>query len=108
LASVADVVTVGQVSIDVDAATQALVERGLPRILCEGGPHVLAYFVEADRLDELCYTITPTMVGGRSARLMETPQSLTSRWQLAHIVEDDGTLLTRWIRAASPTSSSAT
>lgn len=97
LAGLADVVVAGDTSIDVDAAVAALAERGLQRIDCEGGAHLLGHIIAAGRLDELCYTITPAIVGGSSNRLIETALQLTSEWELAHIIEDGGTLLTRWL-----------
>lgn len=98
LSKVADVAVVGGTSIDVDVAVDALAERGFTRILSEGGAHLLASFIAADRLDELCYTITPTIVGGLSNRLIETRRTLESTWRLGHILEEDGSLLTRWVR----------
>ncbi|WP_198664114.1 pyrimidine reductase family protein [Jiangella endophytica] len=98
---VADVVVAGETSLDVPAAVRALAERGLTRILCEGGPHLLSAIVAAGALDELCYTLTPSMVGGRSHRMLETPASLRSDWSLGHILEDEGTLLMRWVARRS-------
>ena len=101
LSAVADVVVAGDTELDVPAAVRALAERGLTRILCEGGPQLLAAIVEADALDELCYTMSPAMVGGRSERLLATPSSLRSEWTLGHLIEDGGTLLTRWVARRS-------
>lgn len=101
LREVADVVVAGETSLDVPAAMRALAERGLTRILCEGGPHLLAAIVAAGALDELCYTLTPSMVGGRSHRLLEAPSSLHSDWSLGHVLEDGGTLLMRWVARRS-------
>lgn len=97
LGAVADVVVAGETELDVPAAVAALAERGLTRILCEGGPHLLASIVAAGALDELCYTLTPSMVGGRADRLLETPSDLVSGWSLGHLIEDGGTLLMRWV-----------
>lgn len=97
LAESADVVVAGGTSIDVDAAIRALAERGLRRVLCEGGPHLLAWIIEAGRLDELCLTVTPKIVGGHADRMIETPRPLSGEWRLAHLIEDGGTLLTRWL-----------
>ncbi|PSK96979.1 riboflavin-specific deaminase-like protein [Haloactinopolyspora alba] len=97
LAAVADVVVTGDTSIDVPAAVRALADRGLRRVLCEGGPHLLARIVENGCLDELCLTLSPRVVGGRSARMLETPQPLSGDWRLAHLVEDGGTLMSRWL-----------
>lgn len=101
LEEVADVVVAGEIELDVPAAVRALAERGLNRILCEGGPQLLAAIVEADALDELCYTMSPAMVGGRSERLLATPSSVHSEWTLGHILEDGGTLLMRWVARRS-------
>ncbi|WP_026875976.1 dihydrofolate reductase family protein [Jiangella gansuensis] len=97
LAEVADVVVAGDTSVDVHTALRELTDRGLTRVLCEGGPYLLGHLVAAGCLDELCYTMTPAMVGGRSARLVETPQALESDWTLGHLLEDGGTLLSRWL-----------
>ncbi|SDU74079.1 pyrimidine reductase family protein [Jiangella alkaliphila] len=101
LREVADVVVAGETTLDVPAAVRALAERGLTRILCEGGPHLLAAIVAADALDELCYTLTPSMVGGRSHRLLEAPSTLRSDWSLGHLIEDGDTLLMRWVARRS-------
>ncbi|RIQ34761.1 pyrimidine reductase family protein [Jiangella rhizosphaerae] len=97
LAAVADVILAGGDELDVAAARQALADRGLTRQLCEGGAHLLAHIVAAEALDELCYTLTPRMVGGHSARLLETPLPLESDWTLGHLIEDESTLFTRWV-----------
>ncbi len=102
LRGVADVAVVGDTSIDVDSAVHELQARGHHRVLCEGGPHLLAHIVAADRLDELCLTLSPTLVGGQSARMLETPRALSGQWHLAHLIESDGTLLTRWLRPEAP------
>lgn len=101
LAAVADVILAGDDELDVAAARQALADRGLTRLLCEGGAHLLAHIVAAGELDDLCYTLTPRMVGGHSARLLETPLPLESDWSLGHLIEDDGTLLMRWVARRS-------
>nr|WP_281387062.1 dihydrofolate reductase family protein [Jiangella mangrovi] len=97
LSAVADVVVAGEHDLDVPAAVRALAERGLTRILCEGGPHLLAALVAAGALDELCYTMTPSMVGGVSERMLATPSNLVSDWSIGHVLEDQGTLLMRWV-----------
>lgn len=97
LRAVADVVVAGEDDLDVPAAVAALGDRGLSRILCEGGPRLLAAIVAADALDELCYTMTPAMVGGSSERLLATASPLVSVWSLGHLIEDGDTLLMRWV-----------
>ncbi len=60
-AEVADVIVAGGDHADLGAAIDALADRGLRRVLCEGGPHLLAQFAAAGRLDELCVTISPLL-----------------------------------------------
>jgi riboflavin biosynthesis pyrimidine reductase len=96
LAEVADVEVVGDTDADLHRVLSVLAERGLGRVLCEGGPHLLADIVRTGVLDELCYTMTPLVVGGHAARLLDGAPMPPRPWRLAHIIEDDGTLLTRW------------
>lgn len=86
----------GDQDVDPAIAVAQLAARGLRRILLEGGPHLLASFVSSGRLDELCLTIAPTMVGGDAPRIaFGEPGALGLR--LAHLVEAGGTMLTRWL-----------
>lgn len=98
LAKVADVIVAGDDGVDLGAAVDALVERGLTRLLCEGGPTLLAGVAAAGRLDELCLTLAPRLVGGESRRILSGPQ-VDDEFQLAHLLEEDNTLFTRWVRA---------
>lgn len=76
-------------------AVAALVERGLVRVQCEGGPSLLGQVAAAGCLDELCLTTSPMLAGGGTGRILAgspTGAVLT----LAHLLEHDGTLLARW------------
>ncbi|WP_207782497.1 pyrimidine reductase family protein [Phytoactinopolyspora limicola] len=97
LAEVADVIVAGDTDIDLPAAMAHLAERGLPRVLCEGGPQLLAHVVQAGVLDELCYTMTPMLAGGYATHILDGAPVDGSPWRLAHVIEADGTLLTRWL-----------
>ncbi|NED94130.1 pyrimidine reductase family protein [Phytoactinopolyspora alkaliphila] len=99
LAEVADVIVAGEKDVDPSAALSQLAERGLRRVLCEGGPSLLAEVARAGRLDELCYTVTPMLAGGYATRILDGAPIHDSRWQLAHLLEDDGALLTRWLHS---------
>ena len=59
----ATVIVAGDESVDLDVMLADLGDRGLNRILCEGGPGLLGRLVAADRLDELCLTGSPDSVG---------------------------------------------
>jgi len=81
--------------VDLPGALDALAARGMTRVLCEGGPRLLGALLAAGRLDELCMTLAPTLVGaaqGMVATALDRPVPL----QLLHLVEQDGALLLRW------------
>lgn len=86
---------------EVDPATalDALAERGLFRVLTEGGPLILSLFIESDLLDELCLTIAPFLVGGKAPRIANGPGEVLTRMRPAHVLtDDDGYLYTRYVR----------
>lgn len=91
------VVVAGDDDVDLPAALEQLGERGLLRVLCEGGPKVFGDLIAGDRVDELCLTVSPLLVGGDAPRITHSgPLELPLR--LGHVVESDGVLLTRWLR----------
>ncbi|MEO9139231.1 MAG: dihydrofolate reductase family protein [Jatrophihabitans sp.] len=97
LKQVADVVDCGDQVIDSVLVRQALVERGLTRILCEGGPTVLNDLIREGVVDELCVTLAPTLVGGGPPRMTgdhewAAPAGVT----LVGLVEDAGNLFCRY------------
>ncbi len=97
IAEHADVIVAGETTVDLSAAVTALADRGLQRILAEGGPGILAQIVAADLLDELCLTIGPLLAGPGAPRILTgapMPQALPL--SLAHVIEDNGFLLCRY------------
>jgi riboflavin biosynthesis pyrimidine reductase len=98
LAEVADIIVAGDDRVDLSAATDALVSRGLRRLLCEGGPTLLASIAAAGQLDELCLTISPCLVGAESRRIL-CGTSVDDKLRLEHLLEEDDTLFTRYVRA---------
>jgi riboflavin biosynthesis pyrimidine reductase len=96
LAAVADVVVTGDHAVDLAAALDTLTERGLRRVLCEGGPSLLAAVAAAGRLNELCLTFAPQVVGGDGPRVVNGPD-LGVSLSLAHLLEQDSVLLTRYV-----------
>ena len=96
LAAVADVVVAGDDAVDLAAALDTLTERGLGRVLCEGGPSLLAAVAAAGRLDELCLTLAPQLVGGDGPRVLNGPD-LGVSLSLAHLLEQDSVLLMRYV-----------
>ena len=98
LGRVADVVIAGESEVDPAYAVRELADRGLPRILCEGGPTLLAALVAAQCLDELCLTLSPKAVGGVGPRIMHGV-TLDQDYRPAHLLEEDGILFGRYVRA---------
>lgn len=85
----------------VDEATMlaTLAERGLRRILTEGGPTLLGSLVGRDLLDELCLTVAPFLVGGTAGRIASGPGQLLTPMRCAHILTDDaGYLYSRYVK----------
>ena len=95
------VIVTGDGSIDLSAALTELARRGLPRVLCEGGPTLLGDLMAASLVDELCVTTSPLVVSGPAGRIVHAQRYLdpapTAR--LGHLLVSDGSLLARWVLA---------
>lgn len=96
LEAVTDVVVAGADDVDLPAAVRMLRERGLRRLLCEGGPTLLTALLLAGLVDELCLTTAPVLLGSAPTLLTQAlPAPVGLR--LLHLVDGgDGSLLTRW------------
>lgn len=87
---------------DLEPATllDALTDRGLRRIVCEGGPTLLEAVVSADLLDEADITLSPVFAGTaktpRTSGLAEV-----ARFELAHLIAAESYLMARYVRAAA-------
>lgn len=81
---------------DLRGLVKELHDEGYEHILCEGGPALLGDLVRAGVVDELCATITPKLVAGTGRRIVGG-QSVDVPLELASLVEEDGTLLARWL-----------
>jgi riboflavin biosynthesis pyrimidine reductase len=80
---------------------------GHRRILTEGGPHLLGQIIEAGLLDELCLTMSPLLAGSGPGRIVQGMPEDAERpglapLSLAHVIEDQGYLLCRYVRSAGP------
>ena len=95
--AVADVVLCGEDAIDPALARAALEERGLRRILSEGGPTLFADFAAASVVDELCLTVSPMLIGPGGLRITNGalwPDSHPAR--LVAVLEEDDALFLRY------------
>jgi riboflavin biosynthesis pyrimidine reductase len=96
-AEVADVIVAGDEEVDLGAALSALRERGLGRVLCEGGPHLLGDLSAAGLLDELCLSFSPTLAGPGATRIIAGAQAEARPLTLTQVLaDDDGFLFFRY------------
>jgi riboflavin biosynthesis pyrimidine reductase len=94
----AEIVMAGDRHVDLDQAAAALQERGLRRVLCEGGPRLLGDLVHAELLDELCLSVSPLIAGGAAPRIVSADNALV-RMALRSLLEEDGALFARYVRS---------
>ncbi|MFC4592495.1 pyrimidine reductase family protein [Sphaerisporangium corydalis] len=93
----AEVIVAGDERVDLPLAVALLRERGLSRILCEGGPRTNAQMSAAGLVDELCLTVSPLLTGGDAARILNGPAA-TVRLRLSHVLEEEGFLFCKYTR----------
>jgi len=86
-------------SVDPAVVLRILSERGLWRVLAEGGPTLLSQLLAAGLLDELCLTVAPVLVGGTGPRIVDGPHRVHQRMRRTHVLaDDDGYLYTRYVK----------
>jgi riboflavin biosynthesis pyrimidine reductase len=93
-------VRAGVGELDLGAALRAL--PGQPQFVqAEGGPALNGALASANLIDEINLTTSPLVIGGHGPRLLSGATSLSARYQLIHLLEDDGFLFSRYVRADS-------
>ncbi|MFF6994504.1 pyrimidine reductase family protein [Streptomyces sp. NPDC008313] len=86
--------------VDPARAVRALADRGLARMLTEGGPRLLGQLVTAGVLDELCVTVAPMLTVGDAQRITGGPSlAVPSHYALVSLLEEAGFLFGRYRRA---------
>jgi riboflavin-specific deaminase-like protein len=99
LATVAEVLRLGEEVVDLPALLEELHRRGLPRVLCEGGPRLNNALLDEDLVDEVFLTIAPCLVAGDAPRIVDGPHELPGRgYHLVSVHEHDDELLLRYRR----------
>lgn len=99
LAAVREVATVtiaGEERVDPATALRALADRGDRVVLCEGGPRWLGELVAADRLDELCLSLSPLMGGDPLPVSVTPPGAGLHHFALKGTMVEDDTLFLRY------------
>ncbi|HTX29356.1 MAG TPA: pyrimidine reductase family protein [Streptosporangiaceae bacterium] len=97
VARVADVIVAGEMAVDLKEALTALQDRGLGRVLCEGGPHLLGQLTAEGLLDELCLTVSPILAGPGPTRVVAGAPFPARPATLAHALTEDGALFCRYL-----------
>ncbi|WP_448616548.1 dihydrofolate reductase family protein [Modestobacter sp. URMC 112] len=89
------VLVCGDDDVDLPAAVDALADRGLAQLVCEGGPALFSAALAAGVVDELDLSVAPLLVGGGPGLL---PGALAGprRAELRQVLEEDGYLFTRY------------
>lgn len=93
---VADVI-VHQGDVDFALLLNQLASRGMRRVLCEGGPGLLADLLAVGLVDELCLTTSPVMVGNPAERRLIGALPEPLRLTLARSRTDDGFTFSRYL-----------
>ncbi|MGH3355311.1 MAG: pyrimidine reductase family protein [Nocardioidaceae bacterium] len=97
--ALAEVIIAGDRAIEPAAVVEELSTRGYQRTLLEGGPQLMCCFVAAGRCDELCLTTRSLLVGGDRHRMLRSGAvSPPAAMHLRHVLEDEGTLFSRYTR----------
>jgi 5-amino-6-(5-phosphoribosylamino)uracil reductase len=93
-----EVIVAGVERVDLAVAVDQLAASGRRRMLCEGGPHLLAGLAAAGRLDELCLSLAPQLRAGHGLRVLqdiELDAPLTTH--LHTLLTDDDYLFARYL-----------
>lgn len=93
-----DVLELGDGSVDLGRLMEELGRLGVRRVLCEGGPTLLAQLGSAGLVDEWNFTVAPIVAAGDAVRPLHSQQALGQRLRLDRVyAHDDGTLFTRYL-----------
>ena len=90
------VVIAGEERVEPATALRALADLGHRVVLCEGGPTWLGEVVAADRLDELCLSVSPLMGGDPLPVSVTPPGAGMAAFELRSIMGEDDTVFLRY------------
>jgi riboflavin biosynthesis pyrimidine reductase len=92
------VLVLGHDEVDLAALKAELAGRGWTEQLSEGGPSLFHAMLAAGVVDELCLTTVPRLIAGDHLRVVAGPP-VDVPLELALLLEEQGTLLARWLVA---------
>jgi riboflavin-specific deaminase-like protein len=102
LRQVAEVCRLGTDGVDLVGSLALLGDRGQRVVVAEGGPSLNGQLIAADLVDEVNLTVSPQLVGGRSARFAVGADAVPTHLTLRHLWLDGEVLLARYVRASGP------
>ncbi len=101
----AEILAAGDERVDLAAAFEALADRGVDRIMVEGGGEVIFSLFDAGLVDELTVFVGPKIIGGRDAPTLADGDGFVDDFpalSLADVERLDGGVLLRWVPAEQP------
>jgi riboflavin biosynthesis pyrimidine reductase len=99
LDAVADLVVAGDETVDLATALANLRAEGTGVVLGEGGPSLNGSLVAAGLVDELNLSLSPTVAGGDSSRIVRGAPPAIRPLELDLVLEQDGLLFLRYVTA---------
>jgi riboflavin biosynthesis pyrimidine reductase len=99
IGAVAEIVTVGDATVNLTAALAELRARGATQLLSEGGPQLLGALTAAGLVDELCLTVSPVLAGPGAGRITAGPPGPPRAMSLRHVLTAGDMLFLRYARA---------
>lgn len=87
----------GDRAVPLHVMLDALRDRGLERIVCEGGPRLVGQLLAAGLVDELCLTTMPRILGRPSVLFDGAAPGPRDLELLQLLADDGGALYARWL-----------
>ena len=95
--AVAEVHRMGAESADLAEVLNRVGESGARVVLAEGGPGLNGQLLAAGLLDEVCWTISPTLAGGDTPRMAQGAPPRLDQLRLVRVLAQDHTLFLRYL-----------
>jgi len=92
-----EVLITGGHRVNLAEAVDRLADSGRGRLLCEGGPRLLAGMAAAARLDEVCLSFSPQLRGGDGLRILDGVLPAALPLNLHTLLTEDGFLFARYL-----------